>query len=272
MEVRCQTSFCQNEDGSLKLLRACTVRLGIRSQPEYDGREFIKHGTKKCVMTVYIGSSPHHVDWSVTTAGHRFQDTCQVVARKALRALCQIYEEEVADTPLRFFLPFQRNRPVWMARMRALEVQQLLEDDPAVAYLTAYLLTLDVQYDFLARHHRQMIARAEDAEKRNRKLHVDLTTAQARATALESRGVIAIEALKQAKDEHVQKLMEAYLVTHNQRRALQIQEPAPCNPVQPMRAEDPQILEGHPISIRGDKKAWELPERAIVLEGIPVFP
>ena len=66
----------------------------------------------------------------------------QVVACKALRALCQIYEE-VADTPLGFFLPFQRDRPVWMARMRALEEQQLLEDDPTVAYLTAYLLTLD---------------------------------------------------------------------------------------------------------------------------------
>ncbi|PWZ23412.1 hypothetical protein Zm00014a_030615 [Zea mays] len=84
-----------------------------------------------------------------------------------------------------------------------------------------------------------MIARAEDAEKRNRQLHVDLTTAQARATALESREVIAVEALKQAKDEHVQKLMEAYLVTHNQRRALQIQEPASSNLVQPIRAEDP---------------------------------
>jgi hypothetical protein len=159
-----------------------------------------------------------------------------------------------------------------MARMRALEGQQLLEDDLTVVYLTAYLLTLDAQYDFLARHHRQMIARAEDAEKRNRQLHVDLTTAQARVAALESREAIAVKALKQAKDEHVQKLMEAYLVTHNQRRALRIQEPASSNPVQPIRAEDPQILEGHPVSIRGDKKTWELPEGAIVLEGIPVFP
>ena len=117
-----------------------------------------------------------------------------------------------------------------------------------------------------------MIARAKDAEKRNRKLHVDLTTAQARSTALESREVIVVEAQKQAKDEHVQKLMEAYLVTPNQRRALRIQEPASSNPVQPMRAEDPQILEGHPVSIKGEKKAWELPEGAIVLEGIPVSP
>jgi hypothetical protein len=89
---------------------------------------------------------------------------------------------------------------------------------------------------------------------------------------LESCEVIAVEALKQAKDEHVQKLMEAYLVTRNQCRALRIQEPASSNPVQPIRAEDPQILEGHPVSTRGEKKAWELPEGAIVLEGIPVFP
>jgi hypothetical protein len=27
-----------------------------------------------------------------------------------------------------------------------------------------------------------------------------------------------------------------------------------------MRAEDPKILEGHPVSIRGEKKAWELNE------------
>ncbi|PWZ23047.1 hypothetical protein Zm00014a_028151 [Zea mays] len=117
-----------------------------------------------------------------------------------------------------------------------------------------------------------MIARAEDAEKLNRQLHVNLTSAQACVAALESREVIAVEALKQAKDEHVQKLMEAYLVTHNQRRALRIQGPASSNPVQPRRAEDPQILEGHPVSIRGEKKAWELSEGAIVLEGIPVSP
>jgi hypothetical protein len=39
MEVQCQTSFCQNEDGFLKLLKACTVRLGIRSlllEEEFD--------------------------------------------------------------------------------------------------------------------------------------------------------------------------------------------------------------------------------------------
>jgi hypothetical protein len=47
MEIRCQASYCQNEDGFPKLLRACSARLGIRSQPEYEGREFIEHDTKE---------------------------------------------------------------------------------------------------------------------------------------------------------------------------------------------------------------------------------
>uniref|UniRef100_A0A804UMH0 Uncharacterized protein n=1 Tax=Zea mays TaxID=4577 RepID=A0A804UMH0_MAIZE len=72
-----------------------------------------------------------------------------------------------------------------------------------------------------------MIARAEDAEKLNRKLHVDLTTAQARVAALESREVIAVEALKQAKDEHIQKLMEAYLAMDKQEHPESSQDPPP---------------------------------------------
>src|SRR5579859_5705827 len=132
MEVRYNTSYCLNEDGFPKLLRACTARLGIQSRPEYDGREFVEHGTEKCVVTVYIGPSPHHEEWSVTAAGHKFRDTYQVAARKALRALSQIYGEEVVDTPLRYFPPWQRDRPIWIAKMHALKGQHQLEDDPTV--------------------------------------------------------------------------------------------------------------------------------------------
>jgi hypothetical protein len=117
-----------------------------------------------------------------------------------------------------------------------------------------------------------MIARAEDEERQNRQLHVGLTTAQARATTLESHEVITVEALKKNKDGHVQKLIEAYLVTHNQHRAMRIQELASSNLVQPMRDEEPQILEGLPVSIKGERKVRELPEGAIVLEGILVSP
>jgi hypothetical protein len=116
------------------------------------------------------------------------------------------------------------------------------------------------------------LPRAEDVERRNHQHHVDLTTTQACGAALESREGIIVQALKQAKDEHIQKLIEAYLVTHNQRRAMRIQEPPSSNPIQLIRAEDPQILEGLSVSIKGEKKAWELLDGAIVLEGMPVSP
>jgi hypothetical protein len=70
-----------------------------------------------------------------------------------------------------------------------------------------------------------MIIRLEDAERRNGQLHVELTTAHALIAALESRDVIVVESLEKAKDEHIQKWIEAYSFNHNQRRALPIQEP-----------------------------------------------
>jgi hypothetical protein len=66
MEVRCQTCFCQNEDGFPKLLRACIVHLGIMSQLEYDGREFVEHGTEKCVVTLYT-LGPVCTMWNVVS-------------------------------------------------------------------------------------------------------------------------------------------------------------------------------------------------------------
>uniref|UniRef100_A0A804P9B9 Uncharacterized protein n=2 Tax=Zea mays TaxID=4577 RepID=A0A804P9B9_MAIZE len=88
-----------------------------------------------------------------------------------------------------------------------------------------------------------MIARAEDAEKLNRKLHVDLTTAQARVAALESREVIAVEALKQAKDEHIQKLMEAYLAMDKQEHPESSQDPPPelCEPLTTKKIPAPSL-------------------------------
>ena len=53
-------------------------------------------------VTVYIGKSEEFPDiteaWNVIATGFRFIDTYQVVARKVLRYLCQIYEEPIACT------------------------------------------------------------------------------------------------------------------------------------------------------------------------------
>ena len=83
----------------------------------------------------------------MTATGFYFIDTYQVVARKALRYLCQIYEEPIDRTPMRFFPPLEKNRRVWRARMEALQGWDAQEDSPTMVHLTTHLLVLDEQYD-----------------------------------------------------------------------------------------------------------------------------
>jgi L-fucose isomerase-like protein len=83
----------------------------------------------------------------VTAIGFRFGDTHQVVARKALRHLCQIYEEHIGRTAMRFFPLLDKNRRVWKAHIEALLGQDVQEDSPTMVHLTTYLLAPDEQYD-----------------------------------------------------------------------------------------------------------------------------
>jgi hypothetical protein len=151
-------------------------RLGIKDRPEYEGREYIEHETERCEVTVYVEKSEDFPDtaeaWSITTTGFRFADTYQAAARKALRYLCQTYEKPIARTPMRFFPPQERDRPVWRTRMDILQGCYSLEDDPTVVFMTTYLLALDEQYDKQASELKKCIHRAEEAEILVKKLLV----------------------------------------------------------------------------------------------------
>ena len=141
------SSHCLNTKGFTKILYATLQKLGVKDCPEYEGHEYEKHGTERCEVTVYIEKSEEFPDlteaWNVTATGFCFVDTYQVVAHKALRYLCQIYEEPIACTPMRFFPPLDKNRRAWRARMEALQGRDALEDSPTVVHLTTYLLALD---------------------------------------------------------------------------------------------------------------------------------
>ena len=106
----------------------------------------------------------------MTATGFCFVDTYQVVARKGLWYLCQIYEELIARTPMRFFPPLKKNRRAWRARMEALQGRDAQEDSPTVVYFTMYLLALDEQYDRQALELRSCLHRAEESEIFNRML------------------------------------------------------------------------------------------------------
>jgi hypothetical protein len=85
-------SYFLNTKGSPKILYATLQKLEVKDRLEYEGHEYMKHGTERYQVTVYIGKSEEFPDiteaWNVIATRFRFSDTYQVVARKALRHLC----------------------------------------------------------------------------------------------------------------------------------------------------------------------------------------
>ena len=82
------SSYCLNTEGFPKILYATLQKLGVKDRPEYEGREYEKHGTEWCEVTIYIGKSEKFPDiteaWNVTATGFCFINTYYVVAHKAL--------------------------------------------------------------------------------------------------------------------------------------------------------------------------------------------
>jgi len=119
------SSYCLSVEGFPKLLYATIQKLGTKDRLEYEGREYEEHETERCEVTIYIGKSedfPNIAEsWSMTVIGVWFADTYQAVARKALRYLCQIYEKPITHTPMRFFPPKEKDRPVWRTRIELLQ-------------------------------------------------------------------------------------------------------------------------------------------------------
>jgi hypothetical protein len=88
------TTYCTQE-GFPKVLYAATVRLDILDRPEYVGQEYVEEGMEYCEVTVHIGASDKFLEmkpWCVTAIGSRLTNTYQLVARKALKYLNQMYE------------------------------------------------------------------------------------------------------------------------------------------------------------------------------------
>jgi hypothetical protein len=106
------TTYCTQEEDFPKVLYAATVRLGILDRPEYVGREYVEEGTEYCEVTMHIDASDKFLEmkhWCVTATGSRLTDTYQLVARKALKYLSQMYEWHMGPTSMKYFPPLDRN-------------------------------------------------------------------------------------------------------------------------------------------------------------------
>ena len=56
------SSYCLNTEGFPKILYATLQKLGVKDRPEYEGREYEKHGTEWREVTIYIGKSEEFPD------------------------------------------------------------------------------------------------------------------------------------------------------------------------------------------------------------------
>jgi hypothetical protein len=204
-----RTSYCSEVEGFPHLLRSCALRMGIRKKPEYVWKEYLENGMEKCSMAVYLGESrnyPNHPSFQVTFTGYCFPDTCQNVARKALRQLCQSYSRVIFETPLRYFPPSNKNTPAWRKRLQALSGGDPIEDDPTIVYMAGYLHTLDNQYDDLASHRTHLNSRVESLEQQVRELTREKASLQESLEIAEGEETNTREAYRTLKMDYDKKL------------------------------------------------------------------
>jgi hypothetical protein len=191
--------MCQEEPGFARLLINSLEHLGITERPRYYSREYEQLGTLRCRVVLSIARSNRHTNiepWRVTATEFRHRDTYPLALRKALRYLCRIYEEHLVPTP-----PAIRT-PVWQARMRNLERHRHQED--LLYHVVAYLVSLDKLFDDQARHSREQISRAEQAEVTVRMHQVRVAPAEARTAAAISSEAVAQESLRRIQDQRMQ--------------------------------------------------------------------
>jgi outer membrane murein-binding lipoprotein Lpp len=255
-----RTSYCSEVEGFPHLLRSCALRMGIRKKPEYVWKEYLENGMEKCSMAVYLGESqnyPNHPSFQVTFTGHRFPDTCQNVARKALRQLCQNYSRVVFETPLRYFPPSNKNTPAWRKILQALSGRDPTEDDPTIVYMAGYLHTLDNQYDDLASHCTHLNSRVESLEQQVKELTREKASLQESLEIAEGEETNTREAyrtLKMDYDKKLKKLAPTKKIRKKTRsqgcRTKQKEEAPPALP--PTRIENSSDTEEMSLSSRDD--------------------
>jgi hypothetical protein len=183
--------------------------MGIRKKPEYVWKEYLENGMEKCSMAVYLGESrnyPNHPSFQDTFTGCRFLDTCQNVARTALRQLCQNYSKVIFETPLRYFPPSNKNTPTWRKRLQALSGRDPVEDDPTIVYMAGYLHTLDNQYDDLALLCTHLTSRVESLEQKVRELTREKASLQESLEITEGEETNTREAYRTLKMDYDKKL------------------------------------------------------------------
>jgi hypothetical protein len=137
---------------------------------------------------------------------------CQNAAQKALRQLLHNYSKEVAETPLRYFPPSNKNNPTWRKRLQALSGREHNEDDPTVIYMVGYLHTLDTHFDDLFSHCTHLNSRVESLEERIKELKEQNATLQNSLEMVEGEEANTREAYRTLKMDYARRTKRFVLV------------------------------------------------------------
>ena len=62
MAVAWVSSYYLNIEGFSRILHATLQKLRVKDRLEYEGREYEKHGTERCEVTIYIEKSEEFPD------------------------------------------------------------------------------------------------------------------------------------------------------------------------------------------------------------------
>jgi outer membrane murein-binding lipoprotein Lpp len=151
-------------------------------------------------------SYPNHPPFQVTLIEHRFLDTCQSVARKALKQLCQNYSREIFETPLCYFPPSNKSTPTWRKRLQALSGRDPTKDDPTIVYMAGYLHTLDNHYDDLSSHCTHLNFQVESLEQQVKELKKEKASLQECLDIAEGEEANTREAYRTLKMDYDKKL------------------------------------------------------------------
>jgi hypothetical protein len=183
--------------------------MGIHKKLEYVWKEYRENGIKKCSMAVYLGESQsylNHPPFQITAIGHRFPDTCQNAAQKALRQLCQNYNKEASETPLRYYPPNNKNNHVWRKRLQTLSGREHNEDDPTIIYMVGYLHTLNNHFDDLFSDCTHLNSRVESLKRQIKELKEEKVALQDSLEMAEGEEANTREAYRTLKMDYARRL------------------------------------------------------------------
>ncbi|TVU16218.1 hypothetical protein EJB05_39770, partial [Eragrostis curvula] len=121
-------------------------RFGYTDRPEYRSLSFVQDGTQYCEVQVTVlqpRTRPDLEPLTVTAFGTQSGDAHQIAARKTLLLFCQRHEEEVRDTPCRYFPLYEHTEAQWQHRLSALQGPDQREEDPTVVASAWYIMAMD---------------------------------------------------------------------------------------------------------------------------------